>query len=258
MDRHAREGLDRPRGRSRSPTPGRRSSPRSWTSRSTRRTSRPRRGRRRTSRSRSCPRTASRRSRARPTSSRPCRRRPGASSCASSRSRSCFPYYKDALAVDVQSGSLDFASHFAFGADRKFRLTGGAASIDDLRLALPRRQGAAVARPEPRGERASTWTSRRARSSIGERARRAARRCASRARTDGTLEAARLMKTTRDDGHGRRSTRTWTLAVKRLALERVALDVEDRVPRSGGQARGTRRVARGRPTTRTRAARSPR
>ena len=48
-----------------------------------------------------------------------------------------FPYYQSALAVDVQKGSLDYASAFALDASGNLRLTGGEAAIADLRLAVP-------------------------------------------------------------------------------------------------------------------------
>jgi uncharacterized protein involved in outer membrane biogenesis len=47
-----------------------------------------------------------------------------------------FPYYKEALAVDVQKGSLAYASRFAY-ADGRITLSEGEGTIEDLRLAFP-------------------------------------------------------------------------------------------------------------------------
>ena len=77
---------------------------------------RPGRARRRTSSSASCRRTGSHRFPARPTSSRRCRRRPAGSRWPKFSLGLLFPFYKSALAVDVQKGSLDYASAFAFDA----------------------------------------------------------------------------------------------------------------------------------------------
>ncbi len=48
-----------------------------------------------------------------------------------------FPYYQSALAVDVQKGSLDYASAFALDPSGNLRLTEGEASMADVRLAVP-------------------------------------------------------------------------------------------------------------------------
>ncbi len=47
-----------------------------------------------------------------------------------------FPFYKSALAVDVQKGSIDYASAFALDAAGNLRLSEGEATITDLRLAV--------------------------------------------------------------------------------------------------------------------------
>jgi uncharacterized protein involved in outer membrane biogenesis len=137
------------------------------------------------------------------------------------------PYYRSALAVDVQKGSLDFAGRFALGADGNVTVSDGVASIADLRLALP-------------GQRQPFWRFpslavsgvaadlRGRKVTIGEFQSVNAELRLARER-DGSLEAARLMKTTATTGVA--SDRdTWTLALKKLRIERAAIDVEDRVP----------------------------
>jgi hypothetical protein len=136
-----------------------------------------------------------------------------------------FPYYKDALAVDVQKGSLAYASRFAY-ADGRFTLSEGEGTIDDLRLAFPGVKEPLWRVPQLTAKGVDVDVAAR-KVAIGEVQSRGATLRIARER-DGTLEAARLVKTTRATGTS--ADATWTLGVKRLALERAALDVEDRVP----------------------------
>jgi uncharacterized protein involved in outer membrane biogenesis len=138
-----------------------------------------------------------------------------------------FPYYKDVLAVDVQKGSLALASSFAFGADGNLRLTGGSATIDDLRLAFPGAKDPLWRVPALGAKDIDVDVAAR-RVSIGEVAGSGATLRIARER-DGTLEAARLMKTTHTTGTAA-DDRTWTLLAKKFTLDRTAVDVEDRVP----------------------------
>jgi len=137
-----------------------------------------------------------------------------------------FPFYKSALAVDVQKGSLDYASAFAIDAAGSSRLTDGEATITDLRLAVqgskdPMSQAPRIALHgidvDVRGRKVM----------LGElQSSGAALRMARDA--DGTFEMTRLVRAAETgmpaDGA------TWTLLTKKLALDRVALDIEDRVP----------------------------
>ncbi|CAG0969469.1 hypothetical protein BURK1_01149 [Burkholderiales bacterium] len=137
------------------------------------------------------------------------------------------PYYRDVLAVDVQKGSLDLAGRFALGAGGNLTISEGVASIADLRLAFP-------------GQRQPLWRfpslvvggvdvdldGRKV--TIGEfQSANAVLRLAR--EKDGSLEVARLLKTTEttgaapDDG-------TWTLALEKLRIGGASIDVEDRVP----------------------------
>ena len=137
------------------------------------------------------------------------------------------PYYRSALAVDVQKGSLDFAGHFALGADGNVTISEGVASIADLTLALP-------------GQRQPLWrfpslavggvdaNLHGRKVTIGEfQSVNAVLRLAR--EHDGSLEVARLVRTTATTG-GAQDHDTWTLLVKKLRIERAAIDVEDRVP----------------------------
>jgi len=138
-----------------------------------------------------------------------------------------FPYYKDALAVDVQKGSLDFAAHFALGADGNVTLSEGIASIAELSLAYP-------------GNRQPFWRfpavtaggvalDLRARKvTIADLQSRDAVMKLARER-DGSIDVARLMKTTEATGTGR-DEGTWTLGFQKMLLERASIDIEDRMP----------------------------
>lgn len=139
------------------------------------------------------------------------------------------PYYQDVLAVEVQKGSLSLASRFAF-ADGKLTLADGVASIDDLRLAFPGAREPLWRFPALAASAVDVDVAARS-VSIGELAAKGATLRIARER-DGTLEATRIMKTTRATGAATTATvdETWTLVVRQLALDRVAVDVEDRVP----------------------------
>ena len=139
-----------------------------------------------------------------------------------------FPYYKDVLAVEVRKGSLALASSFAVGADGKLRLTGGTASIDDLQLAFPGARDPLWRIPSLAAKGIDVDVAGR-KASVDEIAGSGASLRIARER-DGTLEAARFMKTT--DATGTEGAdETWALTVRRFALDRVAADLEDRVPR---------------------------
>jgi len=137
-----------------------------------------------------------------------------------------FPFYKSALAVDVQKGSLDYASAFAIDAAGSARLSDGDAVITDLRLAVQGNKEPVSQMPrialhgidvDVRGRKVT----------LGElQSSGAVLRMARDA--DGTFEMTRLVRAVEkgapvDDA-------TWTVLTKKLALDHVALDIEDRVP----------------------------
>ncbi len=137
-----------------------------------------------------------------------------------------FPYYKSALAVDVQKGSLDYASTFSF-ADGNLQLADGEATVRELQLALPGNRDPLWRVPEltARGIAVDVPAHRVV---LGEvEARGAMLRLVREA--DGTLETSRLLKTTAHTGTAHDEA-TWTLLAKKLALDRVAIDFEDRAP----------------------------
>ncbi len=137
-----------------------------------------------------------------------------------------FPFYESALAVDVQKGSLDYASAFTVDGNNGLRLAGGEASVNDLRLALPGNPRPLWRVPRLAARGIDVDVPRRSVAIADVQSRGAVLRVVREA--DGTLEMARVVKTaqsakTPDDA-------IWTLVMKRLAFEDAALDVEDRVP----------------------------
>ena len=138
-----------------------------------------------------------------------------------------FPYYKDALAVDVQKGSLDFASNFVLGTDGNLTLSKGVASVADLRLAVPgNRKPLWIAPALAAGDIEVDLRARKV--TLGEVQGRDVRLRVVRER-NGALELARIVKTTAKTGTAA-GDETWSVLVKRIAFERAAIDAEDRVP----------------------------
>jgi hypothetical protein len=137
-----------------------------------------------------------------------------------------FPFYRSALAVDVQKGSLDFASAFTLDADGNVRLTGGEATIADLRLALPGAREPLWRIPQMALSAIDVDVGGR-KVTIGEvRSRGAALRLAR--EPDGTLEMARIVRTAADGKPA--GDAAWTLLMRKLAVDGLAIDFEDRVP----------------------------
>ena len=136
-----------------------------------------------------------------------------------------FPFYKDALAVDVQKGSLDLAGRFALDADGRFAMSEGVASVADLRLALPGNRNPLWQAPALAAGGIEVDAKAR-RLTIGELRGRDVRLRVVRER-DGTLELARIVKA---QPPGAADAAAWALLVKRIAFERGTIDVEDRVP----------------------------
>ena len=119
-----------------------------------------------------------------------------------------FPYYQSALAVDVQKGSLDYASAFALDAAGNLRLTGGEAAIADLRLAVPGNPDPLWRLPQMALRSIDVDVAAR-KVTVGDLDSRGAALRLVR-ESDGTLEVARLMRTTASTGTSA-DTGTWTL-----------------------------------------------
>lgn len=138
-----------------------------------------------------------------------------------------FPYYKDVLAVDVQKGSLDLGGQFALQANGNFRLTQGTATIANLALAYPGAKQPLATFPGLEANGVDVDLNAR-RVAIAALTSRDASVKLARER-DGTLNVARLMKTSETTGTAK-DERTWTLAFAKFAVERASIDTEDRVP----------------------------
>ena len=138
-----------------------------------------------------------------------------------------YPFYRDALAVEVQRGSLELAASFALLADGSFRLSSGTGTISDLTLAHPDSKQAFARFPSIAGSGIDVDVNAR-RVTIAELASRDATLRIVRNR-DGSVDAARLMKTSPATGTSR-DEETWVLALAKLVLDRASIDVEDRGP----------------------------
>ncbi|MFO1306226.1 MAG: DUF748 domain-containing protein [Burkholderiales bacterium] len=138
-----------------------------------------------------------------------------------------FPYYREVLAVEVRGGSLDYASAFTFAANGDVRLSSGNATVNALELVAPGADEPLWRVPQLAARNVDVDTAAR-KVTLDELRAQAGTLRVARDR-DGTLEVARLMKTTKTTGTAA-DTQTWTLAAGRLALERIALRVEDRAP----------------------------
>ena len=138
-----------------------------------------------------------------------------------------FPYYESALAVDVQKGSLDYASAFALDAQGRLRLTGGEAVIADLRLALPGTRDPLWRVPQLAAQGIDVDVDARSVTVEDIRSRGAALRLTREA--DGTLEMGRLLRPATGAAAPAEGA-PWTLLTRKLAVDRVAIDLEDRVP----------------------------
>jgi uncharacterized protein involved in outer membrane biogenesis len=137
-----------------------------------------------------------------------------------------FPFYKSALAVDVQKGSLDYASAFALDAAGNLRLADGEATISDLRLAVQGNKEPMSQVPRMSLRQVDVDVHGR-KVALGElQSSGAVLRMARDA--DGSFEMTRLVKAAESGKPA--DDATWTLLTRKLSLDRVALDVEDRVP----------------------------
>jgi uncharacterized protein involved in outer membrane biogenesis len=137
-----------------------------------------------------------------------------------------FPFYKSALAVDVQKGSLDYSSAFTLDATGNLKLGEGEATITDLRLAVQGNKDPVSQAPritlhqvdvDVRGRKVT----------LGELQSSGALLRMARD-SDGTFEMTRLVRAAEKGAPT--DNATWTVLTRKLALDHVALDVEDRVP----------------------------
>jgi hypothetical protein len=139
-----------------------------------------------------------------------------------------FPYYRSALAVDVQKGSLDYASAFALAADGNLRLTGGEATLADVQLALPGRKDPLWRVPQLAAHGVDVDLDAHSVGIAQLESRGAALRVVREA--DGKLEMSRLLPPV-PATPAAADTGAWTVVAKKLVLEGVAIDAEDRVPK---------------------------
>lgn len=148
-----------------------------------------------------------------------------------------YPYYAEALNLDVRRGTLDLTGDFDTAAAKdplQFTLAQGGATLNDLEMAV-------------RGERDPLW--RIPRMDLNGVAFDLAKRRVAIERTeckqaairvvrqaDGVVNFARLVRTTEStgtQGAGSRSPTAdtgWSIVIRKLLLERVTADIEDRVP----------------------------
>ncbi len=138
-----------------------------------------------------------------------------------------FPYYKSALAVDVQKGSLDLACAFALDAAGELRLSDGEATISELRIALPGNREPLWQVPKLAASGIDVDVSGRKVTIDAVQGQRAALRLVREA--DGSLQMARLVRAKSNADAGAAEA-PWTVLARKLVLDRVAIDFEDRVP----------------------------
>ncbi|GIK86374.1 MAG: flagellar motor protein MotB [Betaproteobacteria bacterium] len=137
-----------------------------------------------------------------------------------------FPYYREALAVDVQKGSLDLAARFVLHPDGRLVLDQGDAAIGDLRLALPG-QKAPLWRIPTLGARGVEVDVAARRVTMEEAHSRDASLRIVR-EPDGTLEMARFLRAGGPAAGA--GAEPWTVLARKLVIEGASIDALDRVP----------------------------
>jgi len=137
------------------------------------------------------------------------------------------PYYRSALAVDVQKGSFDFASAFALDAAGNLRLTDGEATIADLSLAVPGNRDPLWRIPELAAHGVDVDVHARTVTADVIQGQGAELRLLR--EPDGVLEMTRILRTARQGTPAEGAA--WTLLARKLAFDHVAIDFEDRVPK---------------------------
>jgi uncharacterized protein involved in outer membrane biogenesis len=136
-----------------------------------------------------------------------------------------FPYYKSALAVDVQKGSLDLASAFALDANGNLKLTEGEGTISDLRVALSGSRDPLWRIPIIAAKGVDVDVSGRKATIASVRSEGPSLKFIR--ESDGTLAMSRIVRTSASTSAAKPDD-SWTLLSKSIALERVAIDFEDR------------------------------
>jgi uncharacterized protein involved in outer membrane biogenesis len=148
-----------------------------------------------------------------------------------------YPYYAEALNLDVRRGTLDFAGDFEAAAAKEpmqFTVTQGGATFNDLEMALPGERDPLWRIPRMDVNGVAFDLAKRRVAIERTECRQAAIRVVRQA--DGVVNFARLVRATgstgtRDVGSRPASPDTgWSVVTRKLLLERVTADVEDRVP----------------------------
>lgn len=136
-----------------------------------------------------------------------------------------FPYYRDALAVDVQKGALDFEGSFAYASGR-LTLADGTATLADLALAYPGKGTPFLHFPvvaargivaDVPGRKIGVATI-EMRSPVMQVAR----------ERDGSIDVSRILRTS-PGAQAAPDTAAWLFTVGRVAVQRASVDAEDRM-----------------------------
>lgn len=144
-----------------------------------------------------------------------------------------YPYYAQALDLEVQGGEADVAFDFETGPgerERKLLITVGEATLGDMRLALPGEKAPLVQIPQVR---LTGITVDAATHSVGIASLASSNgKLAVRRDADGSFSMARILRTSLATGRSdaKVADGTWTLVIKRAAIDRYAIDVDDRQP----------------------------
>ena len=147
-----------------------------------------------------------------------------------------YPYYGDALALDVRRGALALAGDIdvaAGVAPLRVRLTGGEATLTDVELAVSDEHDPLWRIPQLALAGIDFDLAQRRVAIDGVDGKQAAMRVVREA--DGGINFARLVRTTAQTGVGTAASgaggaadATWAYVVRRIAFERATADVEDR------------------------------
>ena len=141
--------------------------------------------------------------------------------------RLLFPYYGEALDVDVQKGSLDLAARFSVDAGGNLTLSDGVGTISELSLALPGNRSPLWYVPTLTATGVDVDVHARKVTFAELKSRGASLRIVR--ERDGSLEFARVLKT-RQAKDAPTGGGDWMIAMTRTVTEHGAIDFEDRVP----------------------------
>ncbi len=135
-----------------------------------------------------------------------------------------FPYYKDALAADVQKGSLAFDGKFAL-ADGKFTVRDGTATLADLAVAHPRSPRPFLRMPAVTAGGVGVDVAARridvADVNVREPAAQVVRE------RSGAIDVARIVRPGTESGTAGGDD-AWTVRIGRFRVERARVEIEDR------------------------------